>query len=326
MLVSLVVACQPQAEEEIGAAPCRVVTHAAGTACIPESIQRLVTLDGVTFEYAIAAGLSPIGTAVSGLMDHLAEQVTQVENVGVSGEPNLERVLALKPDLIVGLDYNQSAYAQASQIAPTLLFEFEHSGQWKTVFQQFAAALNQAEVAQQTLADYEARLATFKAQMGERLNTLQVSVVRIYPDTINLYLRDSFVGIILQDAGLARPPAQNIGAEEATARFGNPIQTSISRELLAQADGDVIFVWTSENTPEAAATAQQNLQSLQQDPLWQQLKAVQAGRVYQVPSYWIGSGPIAANAVVGDLLKTHSGFSSPPSPIAEALSSLHFDL
>ncbi|MFH7243791.1 MAG: iron-siderophore ABC transporter substrate-binding protein [Spirulina sp.] len=301
MALGLVVGCQGGNPSPEQSSACTEVDHAAGTTCVPLSFDRLVTLDGVTFEAAMATGLSPIATAVGGLMDHLTEQMAQVENIGVAGEPSLEKVLALKPDLIVGLDSNQAAYAQATQIAPTLLFRFDHSGQWKTVFQQISAALGRAAAAQQVMADYNARLDDFKGQMGDRLDTLQISVVRIYPDTINLYLKDSFCGTVLQDAGLARPPAQDVGAGEADTRFGNAIQTSISRERLDQADGDVIFVWTGENTPEAMATAQQNLQTLLQDPLWQRLKAVQAGRVYTVPSYWIGSGPIAANAVLDDL-------------------------
>ncbi|PSB23096.1 iron-siderophore ABC transporter substrate-binding protein, partial [filamentous cyanobacterium CCP2] len=38
-------------------------------------------------------------------------------------------------------------------------------------------------------------------------------------------------------------------------------------------------------------------------PLWSTLSAVQQGRVYEVPGYWIGDGPIAANAVIDDLFK-----------------------
>jgi len=38
--------------------------------------------------------------------------------------------------------------------------------------------------------------------------------VRIYPDSINLYLRDSFVGTILADAGLPRPESQNLSANQ----------------------------------------------------------------------------------------------------------------
>jgi iron complex transport system substrate-binding protein len=208
----------------------------------------------------------------------------------------------MQPDFLLGLTLgSEDIYSQLSQIAPTVLLSFEHSGQWKSVFRQASAALNQTAAAEATMSAYDARTADFRAQMGDRLEDLQVSVVRLYPDTINLYLQESFAGTVLQDAGLKRPLAQDIGAAEAMRRFGNPIQTSISRELMEQADGDVIFVWTGENTTEATTTAQQRLEALQQDPLWRQLRAVQAGRVYQVPSYWIGSGPIAANAVLDDL-------------------------
>ncbi|WP_428843083.1 iron-siderophore ABC transporter substrate-binding protein [Sphaerothrix gracilis] len=305
LTVGVVVACQrsPQSGASIDAVSCDVVEHVAGTACVPEKIQRLVTLDGVIFEYAIAADLEPIATVTSEFQAQLPPLMTNAQNIGKGGEPSLEAIVSLKPDLIVGLDFQQGIYPQLSQIAPTLLVPFEHSGQWKEAFLKTGAALSQKEAARAKLKAYQARTADFQGQMGEQLNDLQISVVRLYPDTINLYLKDSFCGTVLQDAGLARPPSQTIGAVEAEQRFGSPIQTSISRELLAQADGDVIFIWTGENTAAANQEAQERLQKLQQDPLWGQLKAVQAGRVYQVPSYWIGSGPIAANAILDDLFK-----------------------
>ncbi len=151
--------------------------------------------------------------------------------------------------------------------------------------------------------DYTARLNEFKQQMGEALHHTEVSVVRLYPDRINLYLQDSFCGTVLQDAGLPRPSSQAIAADDALRRFGNPIQVSISKEVLAQADGEVMFVWTGENTPEANQNAQQKLAELKADPLWQRLAAVEQNRVFQVLSYWIGIGPIAANAILDDLFE-----------------------
>ncbi len=136
----------------------------------------------------------------------------------------------------------------------------------------------------------------------QRENSLR-QVVRLYPDTISLYLNDSFAGTVLQDAGLSRPPSQAWDVTDAQQRFGNPIQVQISREQIAQVDGDVIFLWTGDNTAADRQTSQQQLQKLRQEPLWQQLRAVQAGRVYEVPGYWIGNGPIAANAILDDLFK-----------------------
>jgi iron complex transport system substrate-binding protein len=299
------VACQPPPQQEAIKNPedCTVVNHGPRETCVPTTIDRLVTLDGVAFEYAIAIGLEPIATVSSHFQTKLLALMTNAQNIGKGGEPNLEAILGIRPDLILGLNYYQGIYPQLAQIAPTLLFPFEHSGQWKEVFVTMGTALNQATAVQSALAAYQARLTDFKTQMGDRLGNLQVSIIRLYPDGINLYLKDSFPGTVLQDAGLARPPSQNIGAKEAEQKFGNPIQTRISRELLTQADGDVIFLWTGENTTEGNQDAQKRWQELQQDPLWQQLKAVQGGKVYQVPSYWIGSGPIAANAILDDLFE-----------------------
>jgi iron complex transport system substrate-binding protein len=282
---------------------CYRVTHVMGESCVPKQLQRVVVLDATTFEYAIALGIKPIGAPLSDqFASQLQQDLTGIEEIGVVGEPSLEKILALQPDLIIGQDYYQTIYSQSSQIAPTILYGFEHSGQWKEVFMNVARMLQKTEVAEQVMSNYAKRLEKFKQQMGQRLKT-EVSVVRIYPDRINLYLRDSFCGIILQDAGLLRPEAQNISASEAKERFVNEIQVSISSELLHQADGDVMFVWTGENTAEATQQAQQKLAKLKSDPFWQRLKVVQQNKIYQVPSYWIGSGMIAANLILDDLFK-----------------------
>ncbi|MBW4514835.1 MAG: iron-siderophore ABC transporter substrate-binding protein [Timaviella obliquedivisa GSE-PSE-MK23-08B] len=283
---------------------CYRVTHVMGKTCIPKQPQRVVVLDTTTFEFAIALGIKPIGATLS---DEFASQVQQdligIEDIGNVGEPSLEKILALQPDLIIGQDYHQTIYSQSSQIAPTILYGFEHSGQWKDVFMDVARILQKTEIAKQVMNDYDKRLDQFRQKMGERLKQTEVSVVRIYPDSVNLYLKESFCGTILQDAGLLRPEAQNISASEAKKRFDNEIQVSISRELLHQADGDVMFIWTGENTAEANQQAQQKLAELKSDPLWQGLRAVKQNKIYQVPSYWIGSGTTAANLVIDDLFK-----------------------
>ncbi|MCG6136165.1 MAG: iron-siderophore ABC transporter substrate-binding protein [Nostoc sp. LLA-1] len=280
---------------------CRQVEHAAGITCIPEKFERLVTLDN--FENAIALGIKPIGAVISDFSSSWQDQLTGVTNIGTIGEPNIESILALKPDLIVGSDYQQKIYPITSKIAPTFLFKFGHSGQWKEVFTKISAALGKEEVGEQVMENYYRRLAEFKQKMGNKLSNLKVSVVRVYPNNINLYLLDSFCGTILQDAGLSRPESQNFTASEAQKLFGNPIQMSIGNELIEKADGDVIFIWTAENNAEGNQTAKVNLEKLKSNQLWKNLKAVKENKVYFVPNYWIGSGMLAANAIIDDLFK-----------------------
>ncbi|MEA5515422.1 iron-siderophore ABC transporter substrate-binding protein [Nodularia sp. UHCC 0506] len=287
--------------EQITNTACRDVEHAAGITCVPEKFERLVTLDDA--ENAIALGVKPIGAVFSDFSSYWQDQLTGVKNIGKIGEPNLESILVLKPDLIVGSGYHKDIYPITSKIAPTVLLTYQHSGQWKEVFTNISVALGKKEVGQQVMEDYYQRLKEFKQQMGNDLSKFKVSVVRVYPDKINLYLLDSFCGIVLQDAGLSRPESQNYTASEAEKLFGNPIQVSIGNELIEKADGDVIFIWTYENNAKGNQTAKKKLEELQANPLWKNLKAVQANKVYVVPDYWIGSGMLAANAIIDDLFK-----------------------
>lgn len=312
LMTALIVACQGSTStirERSSSAGCYSVEHFAGTACVPHSVERLVTLDGVSFEHAIALGVKPVATVIPSLPSHVTDRLDGVEDIGQAGSLALERILTLKPDLILGLDFHQNIYPQTSQIAPTVLFKFEHSGQWKKSFQAIAQALDREDAAQQVMENYNKRLEEFKAKLGvgaaspEENRRPVVSVVRIYPQNINPYLRDSFPGTVLQDAGLARPQGQDIGADEAQRIANNPIQMTLSRESLSEIDGDVLFIWTAEDDVETNQEAQENLEKLKNDPLWKTLNVVKNNHVYFVPSYWIGSGPIAANAILDDLFK-----------------------
>jgi iron complex transport system substrate-binding protein len=268
----------------------RVVQHAMGETLVPVHPQRVVTLDSHAFEAATALDVMPIGTSLDGVEEHLQDQIEEIKPIG-GYPPNLEQVVALQPDLILGSAFLQEIYNQVSQIAPTVLAEFETSGDWKAVFAKFAESLGKTEISEQVMSQYDARLEQFKRQMGDRLEQTEVSVVRIYPNYVTLYAKDIFIGTILADAGLPRPAAQD-----------QEIPTlDISKERLQDVDGDVIFVLIYGNNAQLQRSAEEAFHQLQNDPLWSTLKAVQAGRVYAVPNYWLGGGPLAANAVLDDL-------------------------
>ena len=263
----------------------RTVEHGMGKTKVPETPQRIVTVESFTTESLLAIDLFPIGT-VTPRPSYLEKRLQQAESIG-SPRPDLERVLALQPDLILGTTYREEIYSQASQIAPTVLFELESSADWKQVFASVGKAVNRSEAVEQVMKDYRNRLERFKEKMSNP-GDLEVSVVRVYPDHFDLYLSKTFAGTILEDAGLSRPLSQS----------SDDFIQSISKEQLQLADGDVIFVWTYGEDSETV------MEKLKADPLWLKLEAVQQGKVYQVNgNHWIGSGPIAANLVIDDLFR-----------------------
>ncbi|MEM7593900.1 MAG: ABC transporter substrate-binding protein, partial [Cyanobacteria bacterium P01_A01_bin.83] len=111
---------------------CRVVQHAMGETCVPLNPQRIVTIDSTMLEAALALDRKPVGSPLDFVLPSMDQE--GIADLGDSERINLERVLALKPDLILGQAYGTVPYAQLAQIAPTVLVDFQHSGQWKENF------------------------------------------------------------------------------------------------------------------------------------------------------------------------------------------------
>jgi iron complex transport system substrate-binding protein len=300
-----VIACNSSSVEQVGdsrnndvesqsSPAAHIVKHGMGETSVPADPSRIITLDDYALECVLALQAKPIGSVIfETTPSYFQGKIQGIENLGSEGEPSLEKILALKPDLILGTMLHEQTYRQLSQIAPTVLTPYKDSKDWKAALMNFAEALGKTDVAEQILQDYNDRLETFKSQMGDRLENTEVSVVRVYSTHISLYLNDVFIGTILEDAGLPRPPSQ----DKPGAAY------VISKERIRDADGDVIFMWTYGYNQQYQQEAQIALEQLKTDPLWSQLNAVQQGRVYEVPGYWIGAGPLAANAVIDDLFK-----------------------
>jgi iron complex transport system substrate-binding protein len=264
---------------------------------VPINPQRLVTLHGTALESVLALGEIPVGTTLNGNInqqpDFLIDKLNNVQIVGSFSEPNLEKILLLKPDLILDMD-TANIYKLLSQIAPTIVTEYNPSDSWQPNLKIYAEALGKPELAQEIIANYYNKLEKLKAEIEKKGKPITVSVIRIYPQVITFYQPDSFSGSILKDAGLSRPPLQNKGGG----------QQLISQELISEADADIIFYWAyGDDYSSKSDRIANSLEKLKSDPLWQQLNAVKQGKVYQVPDYWIGYGPLAANAVIDDLYK-----------------------
>ncbi|MEM9509980.1 MAG: iron-siderophore ABC transporter substrate-binding protein, partial [Cyanobacteria bacterium P01_E01_bin.35] len=226
---------------------CRIIQHAMGETCVPLNPQRIVVLDYVMLDNTIALDKKPVG---SPLKYAHPDFKTDIVDLGDSSAINLERVLALQPDLILGITNSASPYSQLTQIAPTVLMNFDHSGDWKKHIAFIGKALGKSDEVEQIMADYYQRVAEFKQKMKAKNENLrlegsdeiqEVSIVRIDSTEISLYTKTGLMGTVLEDTGLSRPPSQDLDFEATKALGSNPIHYPISREVLDKADGDAIF-------------------------------------------------------------------------------------
>lgn len=271
----------------------RMVEHAMGEAEVSGDPERVVVLDTGELDSAITLGVTPVGAVEAiegeGLPSYL-EGTEEIENVGTIEQPNLERIAALEPDLILSSKLrHEQIYEQLNEIAPTVFTETTGVS-WKENFDLHARALGKTGEAKQVREDYEQRLVEFRGAMGDRLGETEVSVIRFLPGDTRIYQKESFIGTILEDAGLPRPPSQDV--EEFAI-------LNASEELIPKMGGDAIFVTVY--GPEEETTRQR----ITSDPLWQELEAVQEGRVYEVSDdlWMLGIGYTAADGVIDDLTR-----------------------
>ena len=284
----------------VSKASSRLIKHAMGETWIPVHPQRIVILHGFLWEDAIALGFKPVGAAIRGWASITPPQISLEQQQGVVDvgyiPTNIEKVLALKPDLILGtFDAQKDIYPFLSHIAPTVIVQI-NIHDWKDHFTRVAEALDKTKEAQKVITDYNSRLQNFRDVMGDRLPKIRLSVIGFEKEICWLFnqQKNSFLYGILSEVGLIHTTSLN----QDIPMLDNYL---ISWERIDEIDGDVIFVTNFAFRKEEET--QKNLKRLQSVPLWFKLKAVQNNKVYRVGVYWIGNGPLAADRVLDDLFK-----------------------
>ena len=295
LAVLFIVACQNNPVRQptnSQLADCRTVNHVMGEVCVPKTPQRLVSLDDVTLADALTVGVPSIGVSLydNHLPNYLEEKIDFIELLGTSEQPNLEKMVRLNPDSIVGIELSaKSIYPQLSQIAPTAVGKWNGYPDWREYFDFVASVLSKEAEAQAVWKKYDRRVAEIKNRLGDLRNT-KVSFAYACCGGISIDTENSFSGSIMADLGIPRPKSHAAVAD------GLII---LSEERISDLDADILFL-SVYNDEESA----QILANLQQKPLWNQLKAVQNQKVYPVDyDIWRGGNPIAANLVLDDLEK-----------------------
>ncbi|MDR2256089.1 MAG: iron-siderophore ABC transporter substrate-binding protein [Arthrobacter sp.] len=266
----------------------RTVKHANGTTEIKAKPQRVVVLDTGELDDVLALGITPVGMVTTEganpVPSYLADKVKDVKSVGTIQEINVEAVAELKPDLIVGSQLRaDKLYDQLSDVAPTV-FSIRPGFPWKENFLLVADALGEETKATEQLNEYADAVKELKE--GVQGNPT-ISLVRFLPEKLRLYGNLSLIGVILKDAGLARPGNQNI----------DELAAEISPENISEAAADVIF-YSSYGSPEATGET-----AVINGAGWKSLEAVKAGKAYRVDDdvWFLGLGPLGAKQIVADL-------------------------
>jgi iron complex transport system substrate-binding protein len=281
---------------KLTASECRLVQHKLGETCVPLNPQRLITMDETTLEAVIALGLKPTAAGeanwVASRGKQFGKKTQGIISLGEESQPNLERIVKLNPDLILGLSISPENYRIFSQIAPTVTFDYIADG-WKDSFLKIGEVFGKTIQAKEILAQYENRVKEFQEAMEKRLNKTEVTISRFYNAHSLTEFRTSFSfpGSVLSELGFSFPKRQ-------IQLIKNDLPLiQISLERIDLLDADFLFVALDPGS-------EKNFKRYQKSQLWQQLNVVQNNQVYVVSSgYWIFGNILSANTILDDLNK-----------------------
>ncbi|MEM9541691.1 MAG: iron-siderophore ABC transporter substrate-binding protein [Cyanobacteria bacterium P01_E01_bin.42] len=294
-IAAVLSACMNAPAERVSPAPkagTRPVEHALGVANVPKTAERVAVLGPSALDATLALGVKPIASSAEGeFPDYLGDLLDGITAIGTPGQPNLEKILKLQPDLILGTKVSdETIYSHLSRIAPTVLTEDTgRDGKWVENFRLYAEALGQGDRGDRLLEDYRQKVKAVQKQIGEP-GEIVVSVVFSSQGYIGFYSDTSFSGSVLADLELSRPTIQT---QPETA----PYLSIVSKEAFSDLDGDAIFLIVG------LESEQLSLEEFINDPLFSQLSAVKKGRVYPVRwEVWqAGRSLLAAHQILQDV-------------------------
>ncbi|MFG1704685.1 ABC transporter substrate-binding protein [Nonomuraea sp. M3C6] len=301
LLVAGLAACgsaEPAAAPS-ASAPFRTVKHAMGETRIPSQPKRVVALDQSFVDAVLTLETPVVGyttyrsidTTLPGYLGTVAEQYgKEATPVGTLEQPSLEKIIALKPDLIVSAKVRHEAlYDKLSKIAPTVFSETT-GAIWKANLRLMGQALGKEQLADTRIKEFEERAGKIGAAIKEKDGELPtISIVRFAGEpTTRLYVENSYSGVVLKDVGFPRPEGQPADPKA--------IAVDVSQERIADLDADHIFVATY---PDPSSDGPK--EKFVNNPLWGKLK----GEKHEVSDLtWMSAvGIQGAQAILDDVAK-----------------------
>ncbi|WP_058301991.1 ABC transporter substrate-binding protein [Gorillibacterium timonense] len=238
---------------------------------VPVTAQRIVITGALeAMEDSILLDIHPVGMiSFTGKFPALFAPIAdQAEGIGEKTEPNFEKILSLKPDVILATTkFDAAVIEKLKQIAVTIPYSHVATN-WEANLALLGELSGKSEDAKKLTEQFKADLQTAKGKVESSLADKKVVVVRIRQGEICIYGPALYFNPILySDLGLT-PPAEIAAAKT---------QETLSIEKLAEMNPDVLYVQFSEDENANATDA---LDKLKANPIFKSVNAVKNNQMF----------------------------------------------
>jgi ferric hydroxamate transport system substrate-binding protein len=289
-----------------GAAAITIVDDRGETVELDAPAEDIVALEWNTAENLVALGVMPVGVAdVEGYTTWVKSEVLgdAVTDVGMRGEPSIDAIAGLAPDLVVTTsDLPESAISQIEEFAPVLVVRGADAsngiGQMEQNLENIAIATGREAEAEKVLAGFDDKLAEGRAALeAAGLAGTEFAMSDAWASggqvSIRPFAKGSLLSDVTEELGLV-----NAWPGEGDADYG--LASTDVEGLTVLGDVSFLYIASVEQDP------YQN--ELAGNAVWKSLPFVQSGSVHRLPDgIWMFGGPSSMNDYIDAVVDTLAG-------------------
>ena len=268
----------------------KTIVHDFGTTKLKKVPKRIVILDNLYGEILNPLDITPVG-ATTGQADSQEFSTlfkkeykdAKVVSVGWQGNPDLDKIAELKPDLILMTGEQEDLYEELSEIAPTVGYQINTDENWDyhETSLKVAEIFDKRDEMKKDLDRVDAREAVFAENVKAKFGNKKLMYLRVTDNDIRYYAYGHF-GYLYDTYHFNRAETFN----------PDDMFQVINPDKLKDINPDLLIV---------QADSQELLDNkLKNNPVWSSLKAVQNNKVIYADysTYMLGFGIVSQEAIM----------------------------
>lgn len=268
----------------------KTIVHDFGTTELKKAPKRIVILDNLYGEILDPLDITPVG-ATTGQADSQEFSTlfkkqykdAKVVSVGWQGNPDLDKIAELKPDLILMTGEQEDLYDKLSEIAPTVGYQINTDENWDyhETSLKVAEIFDKRDEMKKDLDRLDAREAVFAENVKAKFGDQKLMYLRVTDNDIRYYAYGHF-GYLYDTYHFNRAETFN----------PDDMFQVIDPDKLKDINPDLLIV---------QADSQELLDNkLKNSPVWTSLKAVQNNKVIYADysTYMLGFGIVSQEAIM----------------------------
>lgn len=268
----------------------KTIVHDFGTTELKKAPKRIVILDNLYGEILDPLDITPVG-ATTGQADSQEFSTlfkkqykdAKVVSVGWQGNPDLDKIAELKPDLILMTREQEDLYDELSEIAPTVGYQINTDENWDyhETSLKVAEIFDKRDEMKKDLDRLDAREAVFAENVKAKFGNQKLMYLRVTDNDIRYYAYGHF-GYLYDTYHFNRAETFN----------PDDMFQVIDPDKLKDINPDLLIV---------QADSQELLDNkLKYSPVWTSLKAVQNNKVIYADysTYMLGFGIVSQEAIM----------------------------